>query len=153
MARCKRTKQEYCPPTREVRFGGNPDSILKQKPSWSFARCDQDGKWAFTRENIGDEFWTVVFPFLKNIETQTWGEIVVGAKKQHHTIEVKDLNKCAQDRLRALHIECDEVVSLRVEGKIRIYGLWQMAMCCILWYDRDHGDNENCVCRSKLKHT
>lgn len=34
-----------------------PDSIYNMKPSWAFYLCDQGGRWAFTKDNIGDEFW------------------------------------------------------------------------------------------------
>ena len=149
----KVVKGKHDPADREVRFGGNPDTVYQHKPSWTFTQSDKSGKWAFSQENIGEEFWNLIFPFFQSIGTQTWNEILIGSKKQHHTIDVESLNKCAKDRLAELHIECDEVISLRLGGKTRIYGIWQLSTCSILWYDCDHGDNDTCVCRSKLKHT
>jgi len=116
----KKVKRAHTPIDKEVRFGGDPDGVYKQKPSWEFTRCDQQGKWAFSKENVGVDFWEKVFPFLRSIGTQTWNQILLESKKQHHTIDVQELNKCARDRLKELHIECDEVISLRVSGAVRI---------------------------------
>ncbi len=149
----KEVKRINSPTSREVRFAVDPDTIYKQKATWTFTQCDTEGRWAFTKENIGDEFWTRIFPYLKSIGLNTWNEILLMDKKRNHTIQVDKLNKCAQERLKQLNIICDEVISLHLTGCIRIYGIWQMATCSILWYDTDHGDNDTCVCRSALKHT
>lgn len=154
MARSNKVVKGNFPPNeKEVRYGGNPDTVYKQYPSWTFVQCDRNGRWAFNKENVGENFWDTVLPFFQSIGTQTWNDILLRAKKQHHIIPVEELNKCARDRLKELQIECDEVISLRVGSTIRIYGKWQMATCSVLWYDRNHGDNDTCVCRSSLKHT
>lgn len=33
--------------------------------------------WAFSRERMGELFWTEILPRLKALETQTWSEILV----------------------------------------------------------------------------
>ncbi|MHB1313947.1 MAG: hypothetical protein ACYCX2_00505 [Christensenellales bacterium] len=97
-----------------------------------------------------DDFWNKVLLRLQSFERQTWGEIV-GPKKDNHFVKVCNLNKCAKDRLKELNINEDELLSLRIEGKIRIYGLRPKATLFILWYDDNHGDNNTCVYRSRLK--
>lgn len=153
MAASRKKIKSKQPKSHDIRQVNFPEHVYQQKPSWVFSRGDRSGRWAFTRESVGDDLWDKIIPFLQSIETQTWNDILVGASKQHHTIPVSDLNKCAQDRMDELKLDCDEVISLRLGGTLRLYGVWQISTCAILWYDSDHGDNDTCVCRSRLKHT
>lgn len=57
------------------------------------------------------------------------------------------------DRLAEKYIELDSIISLRLTGKHRLYGYIQKSTFYVLWYDDNHGDNNECVCRSNLKHT
>lgn len=148
----KREIKSQNPPSHEIRQEYFPESIYQQKPSWIFSRADQSGRWAFTKGNIGDVVWDKILPFLQSMESQTWAQIL-RTNSQNHTIPCEKLNKCAQDRMKALKLDCDEVISLRLGGKLRLYGVWQLSACAILWYDNDHGDNDTCVCRSYLRHT
>jgi hypothetical protein len=122
-----------------------PDSIYNMKPSWAFYLCDQGGRWAFTKDNIGDEFWDKIMPKLRDYEQQTWGNFS-GPKKESHFVSIDKCNKCARDRLSKLKIEEQELYSLRISGKVRIYGLRPKDTLIILWYDNNHGDNDTCVC-------
>lgn len=140
-------------PARGIRTGGDPDSIMTESPSWAFYNCDASGDWSFCGERLGEEFWNTIFPKLQQFEAMSWGDILIKAKKQHHTIEAESLNKLARDRLSELHIEAEGVVSLRLGGTIRLYGFLTGAVYHIIWYDTNHGDNDSCVCRSNLKHT
>ena len=140
-------------PTRGIRTGGNPDSIMSYHPSWKFISCDSDGTWAFCQERLTDVFWTKIFPKIQEWESMTWNQITIVGKKQNHSIEVNSLNKCAQDKLAQLQIEEESLLSLRLEGSVRLYGFLVGPVYNILWYDDNHGDNETCVCRSTLKHT
>jgi len=137
----------------DIRQSNSPETVYQQKPTWVFSRADQSGPWAFTKENVGEIVWSKIFPFLRNIESQTWEEILIGSKKQHHTIPIEKLNKCARDRMNELNLDCDEVISFRLGNTLRLYGIWEIATCAILWYDKNHSDNDTCVCRSRLKHT
>lgn len=140
-----------CPiSNRRAKFGANPDSIYSTKPSWNFSKCDNDSRWAFTEKTLGNAFWTVIMPKLKDYEQQTWGKI---EGDNSHFVNKDTLNKCARDRLDELKITEDRIFSLRLGGKLRIYGLRPKFTLFILWYDNDHGDNNTCVCRSTLKHT
>lgn len=140
-------------PKKEIKIGGDPDSIYGLFPSWGFAACDLEGPWGFCKERLEQEFWMTIFPKLREFETMTWGEILLKGKKQNHSIEVEALNKVARDRLTQLGIEAEAVYSLRLNGTIRLYGFMTGPVYSILWFDNKHGDNSNCVCRSKLKHT
>ena len=148
----RKVKQAEQPKNNYINQGGDPDSFYKQNPSWNFGSCDTE-MWSFSETNIGDIFWSEVFPYLKSIETQNWGEILIKAKKNNHYIEIQNLNKCAIKRLEEKFIECESIVSLRLTGQHRIYGHITGNVFHVLWFDKDHGNNTTCVCRSNLKNT
>lgn len=78
---------------------------------------------------------------------------MIKGKKQNHSIEVSSFNKAAISRLNELKIVEEKLISLHLNGTLRIYGFLSLSTFVILWVDDDHGDNTTCVCRSKLKHT
>jgi hypothetical protein len=75
---------------------------------------------------------------LAQFETMTWSEILVQAKKQNHSIEVTDLCKEARRRLEERRFLLDEVVSLRLSGKERVFGYLENGVLVLLWWDPDH---------------
>lgn len=148
-------KKIVCPKTpkeKEVSRRENPNSYLQMYPSWRFSDCDSE-RWRFDQGNLSECFWEEVFPFLQSLEKQKWSEILVGSEKKNHSIKVKDLNTVARKRLESRQIEADALVSIRLQGKHRLYGLLFDGVFRVLWFDRDHGDNPDCVCRSSKDHT
>lgn len=148
----KNIKQKAFPRGRSIARDENPERYYLENPSWNFGNSDME-MWAFTEEHIGKRIWEEILPRLKNLETQTWNEILVINKKQNHAIEVGTLNKDAQNRLAEKYIEAESLISLRLTGNHRIYGYMIGSVYNVLWYDDLHGDNKNCVCRSYKKHT
>lgn len=148
----KQIKQKEIPKGKSITQGGDPEQYYSQNPAWTFANADQE-MWALSQEHIRELIWSEILPKLKALETQTWGEILVRDKKQNHSLNLDDLNKVAQDRLAARYIEAESLISLRLTGNHRLYGYMSGRVFNILWYDDDHGDNNKCVCRSRLKHT
>lgn len=149
----KKVKQEFSPALKRVLTHENPESILSEHPTWSFSAYDNSGPWAFSKERLQEMFWDDILPKLSSFEQMTWGEILIGAKKQHHSIEISSLNKVAVERLRERRIVQDKLVSLRLNGTLRMYGFLSLSTFVILWVDDNHGDNTTCVCKSTLKHT
>ena len=146
-------KNASCPKNRKpIKIHEDPDNVNKQSPSWSFNRADKDSSWAFTQDKLGDEFWSKIYPKLISFEQQNWGDIVA-PQKTSHFVDVNKCNKCARDRLDELRITEQELLSLRLEGTIRIYGIRPKSTMFILWYDNDHGDNDTCVYKSNKSYT
>ena len=137
---------------KHVALGANPDAYYSMSPSWNFNRCDKDN-WSLLDEKVRSLFWSEILPHLQELEKLKWSDILVKAKKHNHGIDLDRLNKCARDRLLELQIFPDEIISLRVTGTHRIYGCMMDGVFNILWVDLDHGDNPDCVCRSRMKHT
>jgi hypothetical protein len=155
MAGSKKKKeviQKENPIGKYIAQGGDPEQYYSENPSWTFNNADKE-MWAFSKDHVGDAFWNEIFPKLKAWETQTWKEILLVAKKNNHSINTNALSKKAQDRLLSKFIEAESLISLRLDGTHRLYGYMTGKVFNILWYDDDHGDNDNCVCRSYLKYT
>lgn len=150
--RKKEIKQKENPRGKFIAQGGNPERYYSENPAWSFANSDQE-MWSFSKDHIGNLFWTEILPRLKSLESQTWNEILVRDKKQNHSLDLSELNKDARDRLISKYIEAESLISLRITGSHRLYGYMTGRVFNVLWYDDDHGDNSTCVCRSHLKHT
>lgn len=148
----KRIKRAREPEENHISQGGNPEQYYSEHPSWNFSSCDKKN-WSLYSEETRSIFWREILPHFQALETQTWKDILIGAKKQNHSVQVKDLNKIASDRLVELYIEAESLVSLRLTATHRIYGYMKGAVFNILWIDLEHGDNAACVCRSHKKHT
>ncbi len=131
----------------------NAISYLNKRPSWRFSRVDQEyEKWSvFTDGKIRDD----ILEKLKAYEGLTWSEIQNasgGKSKGHgnnnHFEYIGDLSKEAQQRCIALNLYEDQLFSLRLTGKSRLYGLVDDGVFTIIWYDNAHE-----IYPSNKKHT
>lgn len=151
----KSIKETKTPKGNQIGQGGNPDQYYSQYPAWNFSKCDKE-KWSINSNEVHKIFWNEIFPHLQGLETQTWSSILIEARKQNHSIDVRNLNKTASDRLEELYLEAEALISLRLTNTHRIYGYMTCikgAVFNILWIDLNHGDTTTCVCRSRQKHT
>ena len=83
---------------------------------------------------------------LVAFERLTWHEIL---GRNSHPVDVSSLCRDAQKRLSELNLDdVDELVSLRLMGTQRVWGILEGHVYTILWWDPDHE-----VCPSILKHT
>lgn len=94
-------------------------------------------------ENI---FWKDIYPTLIHFEKKTWFEIEQETyygrgrnKTKHHSIKIAEITSEAKSRLEDLKIEdIDELFSIRLSGKIRIWGIRKQSHFQILWFDLKH---------------
>ncbi len=76
---------------------------------------------------------------LAEFEKLTWHEILVISKKRNHSVLVSKLCSEARKRLAAiLQDDIDEIVSLRLSGKERVWGIRQAGVFKVLWWDPKH---------------
>lgn len=75
---------------------------------------------------------------LAQFETMTWSEILVSAKKQNHAIEVPSLCREARQRLDERKLLLDQVVSLRLSARERVFGYLENGVLVLLWWDPAH---------------
>jgi hypothetical protein len=105
---------------------------------------------AFGKKSSNEEYGVdAIREKLASFETMTWREILLDAKKQNHNVSVDKLIKEAQDRLFEIFSEkLDELTSLRLTGKGRIWGKIDEGVMDLLWWDAEHR-----VCPSHKKNT
>ncbi len=73
---------------------------------------------------------------LASLETMTWNEIF---GRQHHQIPINRICRAARQRLEAIgQDDIERVVSLRLEGGKRVWGILEMGVLRLLWWDPEH---------------
>jgi hypothetical protein len=139
-------------------FNPNPQKIPNSKAATSYH--DENPAWRIRRMDFIDPYgWhkvdatllSEIREKLSQFETQTWAQILVDAKKQNHSVPVNDLCRDAQVRLSGIFkgpIDVDDLLSLRLSGKERVWGILRKGVMEILWWDPNH-----LVCPSIKKHT
>lgn len=80
---------------------------------------------------------------LSSYEGMTWAEIqsASGGKTKgtnNHFAYISKLDKEAQKRAMELHLDVDELFSLRLTGTLRLYGILENGIFSIIWYDQNH---------------
>lgn len=124
--------------------GGAPD-YEGQFPLWAFRVVDLGGPWCWSA--LGSDSLRDVLQRMKEMETMTWHAIT--EQTGSHSIEVTRLSKDARDRLVDIQQDdVDQVYSLRVTGRRRIFGIRDGGVLRILWWDPEHQ-----VCPAPKKHT
>lgn len=114
----------------------DPQSYDKLHPSWRFSKLiSADSKWSFYKDGrINSE----IIERLKDRELSTWGEIKNSQTQKSHNVSVSNIIKTAQQELFKYHIYEDEIFSLRISGRERVWGVLDCGVLEILWYDPNH---------------
>ena len=97
---------------------------------------DLNGPWGWLNIKLKDLLVEIVDK-LKNFESMTWSEIE--SNKKSHLISLDKIAKKAQERLRERELDdLEELYSLRLSGKERIWGKRENEAFYIIWWDPDH---------------
>ncbi len=116
-----------------------------RKLSWHVQRLDMDGPFGWNNLDK-PTLLTSILPKLKGFESQTWPETL---GRNSHEVSVASLCRDAQRRLDSIgQSDIEQLVSLRLTGKQRIWGIRQDGVFCLLWWDPEH-----LVCPSQKRHT
>lgn len=104
-------------------------------PVWSLRVLDVDGPYCFFRTTITKA--REIRKKLADFESMTWASI---EGPQSHFVQVEDLARDAQRRLVEIgQDDIDELFSLRLSGRERIYGIrGPTGVLKLLWWDADH---------------
>ncbi|MGD0828082.1 MAG: hypothetical protein ABSA09_08360 [Desulfobaccales bacterium] len=143
----KRPKtQEKVSRSKRANSEALPD-VRRQYPSWqvSLLQMVDPGGWHDLEKPKAAE----IKEKLAEFEKKTWNTILVTEKHRNHTIAVGDLSSEAQERLAEIgQDDVDRVVSLRLSGQERIFGILDMAVLKLLWWDPNHQ-----LCAAPKRHT
>ena len=119
----------------------NPDGYLKRHPIWRFGQCDlTNEKWTIRNcQSLYDDIMAKIISYVG----MTWAEIQAasGGKKKgtnSHFEYISEMTKEAQKRAAELHLDVDQLFSLRLTGKERLYGVLDEGIFSVIWYDSEH---------------
>lgn len=119
----------------------------QRNPVWQFRGIDLDSSCEWGWEKSTREVLKKLVERLSSFELMTWQQIEEGTGS--HPIEMEDLCSDARKRLADLkQDDLDELFSLRISGKERVWGIREEHVLRILWWDPEHS-----VCPSEKKHT
>ena len=107
-----------------------------KNPTWQLSLIDWDSQWGW--RTIEADKWQDILIKLGHFETRTWADI-----KNHtgsHTVLIADCpNPQMIQRLAEIKLDdIDELFSLRLSGKERIWGILDDHILKILWWDPNH---------------
>lgn len=114
------------------------------KPDFRTSKMDIDSKWGWDRfdSKLLKDFLNQLFECQK----LTWQEL---NGKGSHLVNITQIIPEAKKRLDLLQLDdWEELYSLRIGGKQRIWGLKEGGILWILWWDPNHE-----ICPSNKKHT
>lgn len=118
--------------------------VVDDGPVWRIARLDSAGSWC--AHNMEEAHLREIVAKLQGFELNTWLEIARGGS---HNVGVSRLIPAAQKRLQELKLDdLDDLYSLRINAKTRLWGMKTNNVFSALWWDCDHA-----VCPSLKKHT
>lgn len=139
-------KSAYTPtPRKDVRPGFELD-VASMAFRWSLEGFDWSGPYSVAHMGAEELVGTII-SHLQAFETMTWGEIE--GPTGSHFVALTDLEKAARKRLPQINMQdVDQIFSLRCGGKPRIWGVRDIAVLRVLWWDPDH-----LICPSQKKHT
>lgn len=144
----KQPKAAFTPPGKSPRIENPPQNFDIETPAWQFNRCDSDhARWGWNKLSAEDR-WAIITTSLAAFERMTWAEIrkQAGGKGEgkgtnHHSLAIEGFCKEARDRLRELRLDdLDELFSLRLANRTRLYGVKEGRVLRFVWHDPFHGE-------------
>lgn len=113
--------------------------------SWHLGTLDREGPFGWGSIDA-DTAWDQVHSQLSSLESMTWSQL---GQQGSHAVSLSELCKPARKRLAELQQDdVDQLYSLRVGGKPRVWGIRARHVLKVLWWDPHHE-----ICPSQKKHT
>lgn len=133
-------------PAKQPTGGARGDSVMRSTFKWCTSEVDLGGPFSWGSCEHAQIFSDVI-PRLQALETMTWSDV---HSTGSHPISIEGLCKDARDRLSAIgkNDEYQELYSVRLSGRERIWGMRVGSALYLLWWDPEHE-----ICPSRLKHT
>lgn len=129
------SKQKEFSVRKKPRIDSTLLSTISENPAWQVGCMDIDGPWGWKK--IDQEFFfQQILPKVQNFEKMKWTEIL---GRNNHEVKIWQIGKKAQKRLSELKLDDNEVlVSLRLTGPQRLWGIKFKSIFQILWWDPEH---------------
>lgn len=147
----KPVTKESVHPVKTPHSPEDPGDYLNKTPSWRFARnkAHKYDRWKILNNT---ERVTSILDSLMGFEGLKWQEIKLasGGKRSgtnNHFIGKDELCKDAQEYMDQYQLD-DQIFSLRISGKERLFGQIDNGVFVIHWYDENHE-----ICPSTKRNT
>jgi hypothetical protein len=122
------------PKQEKVARSGQTDA-LDERPRWSLRTMDIGGDWCFLGTTDHATLCTILRG-LRQFEDRTWKEIL---GRRDHVVKWGSIIPAAQKRLREIEQDdVEELVSLHLDGTHRVWGIPDLPVLRLLWWDPDH---------------
>ena len=135
----KKPRASLIPDPRKVpRVGIDPIQWQAMSPAWRVARMEVRNRFGW---HLADgPTLLAIREKLAQFETMTWRDIIQRCNGHHHYIS--DLDKIlapARERLNAIgYRDTDQLFSLRLTGRQRVWGILDLGVFTVLWWDPEH---------------
>jgi hypothetical protein len=110
---------------------------MQEHPAWrlgSIRMIEPFGWNTISRDDMGQ-----VIGHFKSLESMTWADILVKAKTHNHHCDVEKMCKDAKACLEGdWQGGADEVLTLRLSNKKRVWGILEGSIVYLLWWDPEH---------------
>ncbi|WP_017306277.1 hypothetical protein [Spirulina subsalsa] len=142
MAKNKQPKVRKTPQAEKIpKRAIDPNIYAQHKACWAFSSMDCGDNFGWDKATYDD--LKEIRDVLWNLETMTWNEIFLDAKKQHHSCDVdfkaKKPSSIACKRLKEINMDDqDKLWSIRLSSKKRLWGILDRGVFYILWWDPNH---------------
>jgi hypothetical protein len=131
-------------PAKTPRVGEQPP-VEGMKFCWRVSEIDWQGPWGWSKVTC-EQLLGEIIPRLHEFEGMTWGQVVGTGS---HFVDVTAMVDEAQRRLTEIgKDEQAQLFSVRIAGKKRVWGIRDIAILRVLWWDPEHE-----VCPSLKRHT
>jgi hypothetical protein len=123
------------PPLKKYPRGGEKAEKIPGLISWHIRIIDKGGTWGWNQVKVLDVLEHILSK-MSNFETMKWSEIL---NRNNHPIPISDI--CPEARRRLGEIkqdDVDELVSLHLTAKNRVWGIRDQDVLKILWWDPNH---------------
>jgi hypothetical protein len=112
-----------------------PPNSEQEKLSWQIRILDFGGPWGW--DSINANTLKYIHSKLALFESMTWVEVNY-PNTGCHPIKVEEICATAQKRLAEIQVLEEELFSLRLSGKERLWGIRERHILKILWWDPKH---------------
>lgn len=123
-------------PQKIPRNGGVADAIRAKNFCWRLDDIDWEGQWGWSQATTEDLIKTII-PKLHHYESMTWAD--VEGPSGSHSVGCELICADARSRLNRIgKSELETLFSVRITGERRIWGVKDVAILRILWWDPGH---------------
>ena len=137
MAKGQPTFRQYLETGKTPKIVVPRESCYPHKPAWRVSLLELVDPFGW--HEIDASKLLDIRAKLAGIEGNTWRDILVRDAKYNHFIAVDRICATAQERLRALHLDdTDALLSLRLAGTERVWGILETNVLNVLWWDPEH---------------